>query len=371
MNRSRGAEWRRHAGVGHPVSASRLAATTLAVLLVSGCASGDEGSEQDPEAMLDEGVGAAADWDGLELRLGLQADDDARAAAEADGLSEREAELLFDSSLLLRGTGETLEDIAFEAIVDIDDTAVAELRVPEQDQLFVRADVPAIVELTDRSDPEATLEQLRFQIGAFGSPEVGQAAIAGDWIDVRGLDALGGLAGGGTADQPGDLDDDAMGSMRDEVGADLRGFLDDDVDVELIETDDVGQRLRATTDGEALGGFVENLLDVAADAPAFPAAPGLGPGALRDELDDAIPADEEFALDVWVDDGELRQVAVDLTEVVPGDEIAGEVLLVAAVSEFTETIEAPDDATVFDLEEAVSSLFAGNVPGGQLGSDAP
>jgi hypothetical protein len=339
-----------------------LAATTVACDRVGGTS-----VEDDPEGALREALEALADYDGIELLLQLSADETARAQALAEGdMTEDELELLLTSSVLVRASGTDDEDGAAEFVVTIDDTAVAELRVLPDLDLYLRLDLDAILELVDDPEARQTIDEFATQADAFGLRDVVEAAQRGEWIQVTGLEQLMNLFGG---PQPQDeVDEEEAERLAEELSAAAVRFLDEDVSVTYVGSDDAGERVRATTDGAALRDFLEEVSAIAASSEALA---GADPQDLAGEFDD-LPADATITFDAWISGGELTQIAIDLGALDDSGEIEGELLLVVGIAEFTGSIDAPDEAAQVDLFGLMGGFLGGlGGPGGDLFEDDP
>jgi hypothetical protein len=328
-----------------------LAATTVACDRVGGTS-----VEDDPEGALREALEALADYDGVELLLQLSADETARAQALAEGdMDEDELELLLTSSVLVRASGDGDEDGAAEFVVTVDGTAVAELRVLPDLDLYLRLDLDAILELVDDPEARQTIDELAIQADAFGLREVVEAAQRGEWIHVTGLEQLMNLFGGPQAQPQDDVDEEEAERLAEEFSAAAIRFLDEDVSVTYVGSDDTGERVRATTDGAALRSFLEELSTIAASSDAFG---GADPQDLAGELDE-LPADATITFDAWISGGELTQIALDLAALDDAGEIEGELLLVVGIAEFTGSIDAPDEAARVDLFGLLGGFMGG------------
>jgi hypothetical protein len=337
---------------------SLLAVAALALTSV-GCDHGGTSVEDDPEQALREALEELADYEGIELLVQLSADDDAQAQAlREDGLDEDELELLLTASLLVRATGGD-DDGRAEFVVTIDDDAVAELRVLPDTDLYLRLDLQRLIELVD--DPEATtqLDELALQAEAFGLREAVEAARAGDWIQVTGVEQMLNLFGMSPTPAE-EVDDDEAERLAEELSAAAVRFLDRDVDVTYVGSEDAGERVRATTDGASLSAFLEDVNRIVASSEALG---GADPQDLAGDLGD-LPDDATVSLDAWLQDGRLTQLALDLAALDDEGTIEGELLLVVGVAEFTGSVDAPDEAVVVDLFGLLGGFLGGFGGGG-------
>jgi hypothetical protein len=309
--------------------------------------------EDDPDAALKDAVAAIGEWEGIEAAFRLEADDEARAAALAEGeVTEEEAELLFGSSVILRASGlEDPDTTSLETSVVVDGTAVFDLRVNSDDRFFVRLDLETLSTLSD--NPELTdVDDLVVAGGMFGFGDVAQAAADGRWIELLGIDDVRELAGAEPADEP-EIDEADLEALNTRISRIFERFVDDDVAVSHVGSDDIGERVRMTTDGASLEALFTELTT------EFDRA-GLLDELAGDELDELdVDDDLTVSLDAWIDGGELRQVAVDVNTLDDVEEIPGELLIVVTMEEFTGTIAEPEDVEPFDILSLVGAFFGG------------
>ncbi len=351
----------------------RLLATSLAfavAMLAAGCdstsdaiqdaASSGPSVEDEPHEALREAVASLADWQGIEAAFRFEPDDAFRAGSLVDGdLDQREAELLFGSSAVMRATGlDDPEEGAFETSIIVDGTPVFDLRVTGEERIFVRFDAETLSTLsadTDRGD----IDDLVVAARMFGLGDVAQAAFDGRWVELIGIDDVRELAGAGEVDEP-EVDEQDLDALATRLAASIERFVDDDVAVSHVGSDDVGDRVRVTTDGASLEAFLEELTT------EFDRA-GLVDGLATDELDELdIEDDLIVSIDAWIDGGELRQIALDVAGL--DDESSGELLIVVAMEEFTGSIAEPDDVEPLDLL-GLAGAFSAGMGGDLFGGD--
>ncbi len=347
----------------------RLLATGLAfavAVLATGCdsttdaiqdaVSSGPSVEDEPQEALQQAVASLADWRGIEATFRFEPDEAFRAESLVDGdLSEREAELLFGSSAVMRATGlDDPERGAFETSIIVDGTPVFVLRVNDEERIFVRFDAETLATLSADTDL-GDIDDLVVAARMFGLGDVAQAAIDGRWVELIGIEDVMELADAEEADEP-EVDEQQLGALDTRLAASIERFVDDDAAVSHVGSDDVGARVRLTTDGASLEAFLEELTS------EFDRA-GLVDGLAGDELDQ-LDIDDELivSIDAWIDGGELRQIALDVAGL--DDELAGELWIVVAMDEFTGSIAEPDDAELLDLLGLAGAFFAGT--GGDL-----
>jgi hypothetical protein len=339
-----------------------VAGVALAVGL-AGCGGGGPDVADDPEAALRDAIEELADYDGIELTFGLAADEAARAQArEEEELSAEELDRLLSARVVLRATGDE-EDASLETVVTIDGTAVAELRVLPETDLYLRVDTDELVAMFDDPEIEQQLDEVVGQAAVFGLGDAAQALRNGDWIQLTGVEQLLNLFAGAQPSEP--EDDEETERLAEELSAALDRFVAQDVEVTYVGEEDAGERVRATTDGASLQRFLDDVERIVSSSDAV--AGQLPAEGLTDDLD-TIDEDATVSVDAWLDGGRLSQVALDIGALQDTDDLDGEVLLVVGIEEFTGSIGAPDEATSVDLFEIVGS-FMGMGDGFELGEN--
>lgn len=355
---------------------SRLVALLAALLLAVAAVAcdQDENVEEDPDDALRDAVMEFRDYEGIELVLGVQLDDEARSAALAEeDMDEDLLDVLTSSTLTVRAVaGEGDEEGEAEFVLTVGDEEVLQLRAPAETELYALIDLPAIERVADTFDAGDDFRQAmgEFQEMAsfMGLGEVLQAAQDGEWIQVTGLEQMMSLVEQQDAEEP---DEEDLAEMAGELGERLLSFLEDDeVDISHLGSDDAGERVRVTAAGPALRDLLVDVLgmleDVAADAD--PTGMGMAPGDLQQELAQEIPDDIELSFDTWIEGGAISQVGVDVFELARGtgaeDVPEGEFFVLIGIADFAGPVEAPDAATTFDLFEILGGMMGG------LGDDA-
>lgn len=347
-----------------------VAAALSALVLLVGCSDGGDGDAEadsanasaDPKTTLRDAVEAFGDWDGVSLELRVEADEAARASLADDELGEEEVDLLLSSALFVSVSGG--DRPAAEFRVNTGGADIAELRLLDERQLYLRLDLAALGEVLDEPELTDELDEMVAAAREFGLEDLAEAVTSGGWIHLTGLEQLQELADEleeDLADEEPELDEqDAARLMRDAVDRALR-FLDEDVDVESLGSDDVGERLRVTTDGASLRQLLVDLGELGATIEGADVYDEL---ELEEELAD-LEADVEVSVDVWVDGGQLRQVAVDAADLDEG-ELDGELLVLIGLQEFDGSVQAPADAATVDLFGIIGQ-FMGGLGGDMLG----
>jgi hypothetical protein len=360
---------------------TRLCALILPFALAVGLvACDDQEAEEDPRGALREAVLELRDYEGVELVIGAQLDEAARESATTEGeLDEDELALLTNSTLTIRGvSGDGDEDGQSEFEVVVGDEAVLTLRTLGETEVYALIDLPAIERVAESLDAGADFQQSLGQFeqmaGMFGLGEVVAAAREAEWIRVVGLDSMMEMAE--EEDPDGQQPDEAdMEQLARDVGQRLLAFIeDDDVAVDHVGSDDVGERIRVTAAGAQLRELVADVFEALDDTTDLgdPTGMGMDPAQLRQDLEESIPDDTRISVDAWVEGGELTRVAVDAFAIAreAGEEDVpdGEFLIAIGVAEFTDAIEAPETDVTFDVFEMFGDLFGGL---GELGGPDP
>ncbi len=348
------------------------------VLALGLTACDDQDAEEDPRGALRDALMELRDYEGIELVIGAELDEIAQQSAmQEGGFDEDQLRLLTGSTLTIRGlAGDGDDDGQSEFEVVVGDETVLTVRALSDAQLYALIDLPAVERVAESLDAGAGFQQGLTQIeqmaGVFGLGEVAAAAREAEWIRVTGLDEMTAQAEEQTGeDQPDEAD---IEQLARDVGQRLMAFIeDDDVTVEHLGSDDVGDRIRVTAGGAELRDLVADVfesLDETADL-GDPTGMGFDPAQLRADLDESIPDDTRVSFDAWVDGGELSQVAVDIFGVAreAGEEDVpdGEFLIAIAMSEFTGSVEAPETDVTFDVFEMFGDMAGGL--GGLEGGD--
>lgn len=355
-----------------------IAPFVLALALV---ACNDQEVEEDPRSALRDAVMEFRDYQGVELTIGAELDEAARASAMQEGeLSEEQLALLTDSTLTVRGVeGDDDADGESEFVLVVGDETVVTVRALADYELYALIDLPAIERVAESLDVgpgfQQGLDEFEQMAGFFGLGQVASAAREGEWIRVAGLQELVDMA---EEPEPAEeeIDEADLEALAREVGERLLDFLEDeDVEVAHVDSDDVGERVRVTAQGEQLRDLavdvIESLDDVA--GVADPTGTGMGTAELRAELDEAFADDLVVSFDAWLDRGELSQVAVDVFELARAadapDVPDGEFLIAVGIAEFSGPIEAPDADVTFDVFEIFGEMMGGLGDLGDLDGD--
>jgi hypothetical protein len=331
---------------------SKLAALGAGLLLAGGLtACNDESSEveSDPSGSLSEAVRGLEDYEGVELTLAFDGDQEAIEASLEDPDAAR---LLLDSQISIRARGESEDDTQVEMVVDLDGNDAVEVRVLPPQRLFFRVDVEAISEVVDDPEFDQGVQEVREGAAQFGFGDLADDVAAGNWIELTGLEQLEEMLGAQGEEEP---SEEEIEDLQQRIVGALERFLDEDVEVSYVGSEDNGERVRATTDGASVNELLSEITEIAGEAG------GVDAGQLQGLDQEEIPSDEQVVLDAWIDDGVLAQVGFDLStiEEADGDGAPEGTYILLGIAEFTGTIEAPDEATEFDLFGLVGGFMGG------------
>lgn len=344
--------------------------TLLTLLLVAamtvGCNRGPD-VEDDPRGALREALSNLGDYAGYEVTLRFAADDTARAALLAEGDFEPEVlDLLLGAAVQQRYLpGEDPDDLSDDQTyiaVEVDGQLVLEVVALPDYETYLRVDLPEILRLVDEHSDQgmdpSDLAELEATARQFGLADEYDVLQAGGWFRLTGLEQISNfMAGMAGAAQP---DQEDLEEFQAEVLDSLRRHFED-LDITYVGSEDAGERVRVTADAEVIRNLVRDLL------PSFVGFSGLDqlgedPQALTEEILADIPDSATVSVDVWLDDGEIRQVAFDVLGALrqAGEDVpAGEFLLVAQVREFSGSIDAPADAHRVDLFGIIGGFLGG------------
>lgn len=336
------------------LGAGLLLTTTLAA-----CDGGSSDAEEDPRAALVDAIEELGDYDGLELVLSLDGDADALVAASDGKLDAETSQLLLDSTVLLRAAGREEADAQAEVVVSLRGDEAVELRVLPEQRFFVRVDLDAIGAAAGDTGMAANLDDAVDMAAMFGLADAARAVRAGGWIEVVGIEQLIQMAGGSAPEE--EPTEEEVEDVRERLVASLQRFVADDVTVTHVGEEEAGERLRTTTTTAELTELVDELAAIVGDLS------GVDAGTLG-ELPTDAGSDREIDVDLWLDDGELRQVGFELSQL-EDTEAPEDTWLLIAVEEFTGSVDAPDDVTQVDLFEVVGGLFGGGGSAGEPGED--
>ena len=347
-----------------------LTTLVLTLVLTLGLVACDAREAQDdPRGALRDAIMALRDYDGIEAVLSAQLDDAARASARTEGgLTEDDLAVWTSATLRLRAVaGEGDRPGSTELTLVVSDEHLVTLRMLGDHETYARLDLPAVERVATSVGAGDQLAQgiSEFEqlAGLAGMGEVASAAREAAWIRVAGLQDLAdiGVLQDSSPEPPEDLERDQLAG---EIGARLLDVLDDpELDVVHLGDEAAGERVRVTAGGTQLRDLSLDLLDALDEIGAATDTVGMGAGALRRQLEQSIPDELQVAVDVWIDDGELSQVAVDVFELArtagQPDVPDGALLLAIGLDELTDTIETPDADVTLDMMELFGAAMGG------------
>lgn len=337
----------------------------------------------DPDVALTAAMQRTAAWDGATATVGFDFDEaELIAAGELTGDDAEVAHYLARSTLTVSShPGGELEDTSDDVshlALDIAGITAFELRAIRGD-LYLRSDVRALVaefagDAETRAELEAGLAEATAQAEMFGV-DVLADAIDGSWIHLQGHEQVGTMLEGMMGATPGAPDAADLAEMATQAGTAVTTLMEQ-VDVAYVADEETGDHLQVTTTGRALADAFLPLFETYAGMVSGFGGPGdLGiPTAAELESD---PGFQQFAattipVEVWLADGELRQVGLDLIqllqlnpELAADDEDAAEFaeldrfLIAVGLAAFDGELEAPVDAVTFDLFDVFGRMMSG------------
>jgi hypothetical protein len=282
------------------------------------------------------------------------------AAAEGDGLSLDQAELLAGSSVAVTVAspdGQPLQSLAPDVTpsmgiaVVTPDGELAELRLVDRD-LYARADVARIASLAGSPAPDAS----ELGIDGVRGLEFVPDALAGRWLVADGdqLEAMGQQFAPSTTPSS-EPDPSTLDKLRDKVGA----AFDRSVTVTADGQDaTLGQRYLLQASPRRLLGEIPGLLDGLGTAQG-----DLGP--LLDPMTEDLSSvpDEPATLAVYVRDGVASAVRLDLGQFADDGSLDGVALLVR-FTRSDDGVDAPAGATPVDVPALAQLLLFSGMAGG-------
>ncbi|CAN5306295.1 hypothetical protein BH20ACT9_BH20ACT9_16940 [soil metagenome] len=319
----------------------------VAVLAASACG-GAPSAQDDPRRALSDALEAVGDYPGIEVAVSLDSTPEslqALAASDDGQLTEADAEKILDSQVVVAGTeGEdpegTADDEASVTVV-VAGTEAVELRSVDE-TVYVRADVRGLLEAVGQ-DPAAA-DMVAAQSTQPGL-EFLRPAVEGEWLRLDGAKALLEQQAQTTPAEP---TEEQRAALEDFVRT-----LREDSTVTYAGDEEQGEHLVASVGLRDLYTSLQDLGD------------RLGPGATGGQ---ELPGAQEVPnlqvdIDTWVSDGRLSRMELDLTqftELAPESEFprdVDELALAVDVDEFSESVEAPDDAVPVDVQQLFSTYM--------------
>ncbi|MDQ4145248.1 MAG: hypothetical protein M3198_16210 [Actinomycetota bacterium] len=327
-------------------------------LLLAGCSddggdsSGSPSAEEDPTNALIAAIERTAASETQTVTVTLQSTPESLAAASEGSLPPGAAETILGSSVTVSTTGG--DDPARQSgglTIDVPGTEGAEILFSGSD-LYLRADVRGLAETFGQN--AATVDAFLQSPVAQQAPFL-QAAADGKFIKIEGTEEMAGNTG---ATQE-------LAEQRKLLLGELGEIIRADGEVTSEGEDDTGEHL---------------LLSVPL-APLYQRAgelwSSLVPGGLPPQPSpEFVPEEGDLVLDVWLSEGDLAQVEVDLVrfnEEVQGDMPPGveELAVRMGFSDEAEPVDPPADAVTVTGDEIMSLIFGGAFGGGGFPGDAP
>jgi hypothetical protein len=277
------------------------------------------------------------------------------AADGGDSLGGTDFQTVLDSSITVSRTGAAgAKDARSQTVVKIGDNNDAiETRMVDK-KLYVRADVAGLINTfgKDRSD----LSDLLKEADANGLDFV-RPAVQGKWLALEGSDKLGKTLGAkaGTSVPS----DGKRKQLTDEFLQRLLASLS----VKTVGDDSAGTHMEASIPARAAYAAIQQLV--------LNAGKGLPPGAAMPSPT-TIP-DKPITVDVWVRDGKLTQIELDLKRLMalgenPVPAGVHQLAIRIAISDFTGSIEAPSGAVAVNLTALANRYLAAITQGGSASS---
>ncbi len=326
----------------------KLIALTMALALSAVACGGGSGPDpaDDPNGALRAALERLAEYEGVEMSLRLSSDAESLVALSEGDLDADTAEQVLGSSLVIRSkTADDPADSQFELAANIAGIEDAVELKAVGDTLYVRGDVEGLASTfgADTAGIDGFAAQAASQPGfEFVGP-----ALEGEWIGISGLtEGMKALTGAvGATETPSEEDTKAIEQLTD--------ALADAAQVTQGDKEGPGTNLVATVD---IRKAFESFSAFASELGNLPAGTALPPGS-------DIP-EGEVAIDVWIDGGDLTQVQFDFTQLAeftddPMPEGVNELALTLGIAEFTDAIEAPEDAATVDFQQLFQGLFQG------------
>jgi hypothetical protein len=336
-----------------------LALIGIAALLLSGCAGSNDQQaiNDDPEAALQQALDNFADYEGITVELTLESTPDSLSALSEGELTDEQARQILDSSFVFTTKeAEDPKDSQLEMVGNIagQDRAF-EVKVLGL-TLYVRADVNGLVETFGADSSE--IDALRQQYGSQPGFEFIGTLLDGEWVALTGFQEFAEQMTG----QP--LQSSPSAEQRD-LSKKLAQSLEDNSSVEAGNKEGPGGHLLVSLNVQDLYTDFKSLAETTG---------GLATGGapLPDPSD--VP-DRDLLLDVWVDDEQITQVELDITQFADWEgaedfpEGIDDFRLRLALEEFIGDVAKPEAADEVDLAELMQLFMGGGLgSGGATGS---
>lgn len=336
----------------------RFAGLLLSAVLVLGACGGEDEApspEENPQAAFVSAIEELGEAGSQTITVSLASTAESLAALSEGELAAEDAQKIIDSSLSISAiNADDPADSAASFSVNIAGAENAfEMRTIGYD-LYLRADVAAIMETFGQNPAQLKPVAQQAAAGGFGWVK---NAIDGDWLGIENVNKL--------AEQFGAP---PQGEATEEQKAMIEQFtesLKDTSNVTEEGEDDIGTHLVASF----------NIRQVYQDFSQLAAGLGgglAGAGALPPASE--VP-DENVDVDVWIDDGVLRQAELDFLQFakLAGEDVpkgVEQLALRITFDEFTGEITAPDGAVIIDPQQILQGMFGGlgGLGGGGMGA---
>ncbi|MGH2787393.1 MAG: hypothetical protein ACRDJV_05715 [Actinomycetota bacterium] len=343
-----------------PRSPRTLALLVAAGLALAQVACSDPAQQQvsdDPEGSLDEALDNLADYQGTSIEFSLEGSTESLTAVSEGDLKEEDAQKFFDSSLLMTTKeAEEVEDQQAQFVFNLAGQENAFEMQTFGTTLYARADIAGAMDAFG-ADP-ASLEAFEQQIASQPGFDFVGPFLDGEWISITGAEQFAEqLTGKSVEEQTADQQ-----AMAEELANSLR----DNAEVDAGDEEGPGGQLVVTIPLRQLFEDFKELSEAAGTLAS-------GGAPLPDSED--LP-DEDIVLDVWVDDAEITQVELNITQFADWEgaeefpEGVEDLRLRMTVDEFTGSLEEPNAASEVDFQELMG-LMMGGAAGTGGGSTAP
>jgi hypothetical protein len=275
------------------------------------------------------------------------------AAGGGDSFGGTDFKTVLDSSISVSRTGAAgAKDASSQTAVKIGDINDAiETRMVHK-KLYVRADISGLIDTFGKSgsDLQALLKEAEANHLDFVRP-----AVQGKWLYLKGLDKLGKTLPSGTK-LPSD-------NQKKQLTDQFEQRLLSSLTVKTVGEDSAGTHMEASIPARQAYAALQQLI--------LNASESLPPGAAMPSPN-SIP-NKPIIVDVWVRDGKLTQVELDLKRLMAlGDKPVpagvSQLAIRIAISDFKGTIEAPAGAVPVDLTALAQNYLGEIATGGSASS---
>jgi hypothetical protein len=319
-------------------------------LVMSACSSGGgPDASENPKGALTSAFDRLNESEGQTMVLSIRSDEASLSALSEGELTEENASTILDSSVTISSTNvEDPKDVEFEMVIDIAGELIEAKQVEEV--LYIRVDGRELIEkYGSEADIEAGLAEMPPQF------EWLNVLVDGEWVALTGAQAL--------QEQFGMPSPDA--ETQNKLTSDLTAAIEANSEVRSEGAEDAGDHLVATVQVRPL---FESLTEAFGDLGALTGVPGAQlPPATE------IP-DEQVDIHFWVEDGDLTQIELDITQFADWEDAeefpegVEELALRLELEGFDGGVEAPDAAEEVDIMQLFQTFFQGMTGGESAGS---